>query len=267
MNNNSNQLPIDPMLAKPSRYDASSAIAVVRKLVLAAPADITPKSRAALDAASTEATALHGVVTERERLLPTRPLANAHVNAWSALFGRLEAAARLPVATYPVAATAQKLLETYFHGGLSFVVAGHEELWVDAERRIGRFDSEGVSADLESIAGPSYLENLRTTHTSLGEALGLAHAARPIPDGTALQDQITKTSRAISRYALALMSEVDVDDDASVERFQHAVAALVAHRASFKAQGDSTVVADGTPTPGSPTTPAPSATGTTPVAA
>ena len=246
MNNHhsSNSLPIDPMLAKPTRYDAASAIAVVRKLVLSAPVDLGPKARAALEAARSEASALTGVVTDRERLAPTKPLALAHTNAWSALHGRLAAAAQLPKEVSPEASVAQRILDAHFHGGLSFVVAAHEDLWVDAERRIGRFDSEGRASEIDSVAGPAYLQHVRATHAALGEALGLGHTSRPIPDTTALADRIAKVSRVIARYALVLMSEVDVDDPSSVARFQIAMAPLVVHRASVRAHGDAQDVAE-----------------------
>jgi hypothetical protein len=61
---------------------------------------------------------------------------------------------------------------------------------------------------------------------------------RRVPEATALVDQTQAVARAIARYALAMISETDVDAPESVERFGGAMAALVAHRASFRAQSN-----------------------------
>ncbi len=233
---NNTQSSIDPMLAKASRYDAASVIAVTRKLLLSAPRDLDSRGRAALQGVRDAAAGVQQVLTDRERASSskTKPTSVDHANAWNALYGRVAAAARLPGEVLSEASTAQQLLDAYFKDGLSFLTGSFEAVWVEAERKLARFDDEKATPDFKSVAGAAYLAHVRTTHQALGDALGLVGEPHPFADGTALAGKITDASGAIAKYARVLLAEVDESDEASVRRHFDALAALIEHRQSFR---------------------------------
>ncbi|HCF60670.1 MAG TPA: hypothetical protein DFS52_22050, partial [Myxococcales bacterium] len=128
-----------------------------------------------------------------------------------AIYSRIEACERLPVELFPKAAKATELRLRLFPEGLSFLKKTHTEEWGYCQAIIERIDSEGLAADLEAVAGPEFLQALRTAHENFGRAIGKS-APRPVePESANLLDSMREVSNAIRSYALKILASVDTE--------------------------------------------------------
>lgn len=107
-----------------------------------------------------------------------RPADMAVDNAWAALEGRLASFARLPLEQYPKAKRAAELLDLLFHDGLTFLQLAYAEEWAESEQRLKMIDAQKLEADIDALAGPEFLAEVRRTHALYGKALGITGPCR-----------------------------------------------------------------------------------------
>ena len=235
--------PLDFQLyARPPRIDADGGIALVRRLVRAGYKGSSPATAAALVSVRGAAGALQEELKKRARTARTslRPLDTAFDGAWTGLRDRLKAWGVLEDPDFVEdRQRAEQLLTSYFPDGLEFVKLSYEAEWVHSERLLERFSEEGAVADIDRLAGESFLRNVRSRHAKLGEALDLAGAssAERAASSTGLAERVNELASAIGEYMRLHAGEVRLKDPKSVEAFQLAMAPIDRHRASYSSGG------------------------------
>lgn len=243
---------------RPTKLDRGSAVPLARQLINAAPPDIGPGVRRALQAVREAAVELRSVLKERERVdaRKIRPLDEAVDNAWGALKGRIESVGRLPDSASPHAARAREIVAAIFDDGLKFLLLDSKSEWEEGEQRLERIVEEGFERDVIDIAGRDHYEHLKAAQAALGEVLGIGTSAPSIPSPTGLSDTLTAMAQRISIYVRMLSAECNVEDKTSVDRFLRAIAPLEAHRAgrasSSPTEGASDEETDVAPIPAVP---------------
>lgn len=85
--------------------------------------------------------------------------------SWSALRMRLEAYALLPASDFAMAPRAEALLGILFgDGGLAFLRERYPVQFTLADTILKRIDEDGLQAEIDALAGPEFLQNIRTQH-------------------------------------------------------------------------------------------------------
>jgi hypothetical protein len=124
--------------------------------------------------------------------------------AWAALHGRLEAYAWLPADEHPKARRAGELVDIIYPEGLQFLTLPYAMEWAEGEKRLKLIDDEELGAEIDALAGPEFLAEVRKAHKMYGEAIGVAK-----PGGEAatvnLVDPLRNVGRAVTEYALELI--------------------------------------------------------------
>ncbi len=169
-------------------------------------------------------------------------------NAWGALFGRLESYARLPADEYPDAARAAELLTAMFSDGLGFVKLPYEQEWAESDKRLRLVETNKLAGDIDRVAGPMFLAEVRRAHELYGKALGVTEAVATYEEAS-LAGPLRAVQDAVVGYALRLIATAEEDDPSSVAMVRAALAPLDAHRA---AQGRRAVEADNPVDPHAP---------------
>ena len=146
-------------------------------------------------------------------------------NAWALFLDRIEAYGNLPVAAYPKAAPARAIV-TVLSPDRAWLKLPYAAEWAESDKRI---DADGLAPELDALAGPEFLAEVRAAHAEYGVALGIkSPVARPADVG--LADPLRAVARSIARYARAVVGELDEDDADSVERTRAALAPIDDHR-------------------------------------
>jgi hypothetical protein len=208
----------------PSRYtrapkfDVPSAIALAIKLLAAVPKHSPAAVKKAAKALRNKVIVLQSVWKARDRVekrLDARPIDVLADNAMSRLVGRIEDYAGLPAEKYPLAGRAGVILATLFANGVSFLKSDYASQWAETQKRIERIDEENFEADINAIAGPEFLAEVRRIHKLYGEAIGVTKPRNesPVPS---LSVPLRDVGAAMTLYALQLVS-VCVDEEASSE--------------------------------------------------
>lgn len=235
--------PIDFQLyARPPRIDADRGIALVRRLVRAGYKGSNPATAAALVTVRDAAGALQEELKKRARTARTslRPLDTAFDGGWTGLRDRLKAWSFLEGPDFAEdRQRAEQLLLSFFPDGLDFLKGSYEAEWVYSERLLERFSDEGALADIDRLAGESFLRYVRAAHAKLGEALDLAGAsnAERAASSTGLAERVNELATAIGEYMRLHAGEVRLKEPKTVEAFQLAMEPIDRHRASFSSGG------------------------------
>jgi hypothetical protein len=134
--------------------------------------------------------------------------------------------------------------------------------WAESDKRLKRIDAEGLARDVDALAGPEFLVEVRSAHEAYGMALGITKPSEEVA-AVKLAEPLRTLSRAIARYGLAVAAIVD-DDEASVAMARRALRPIDDHRDGQARRSSGGAVA---PAPGTtpPTTTTPPVTPTTPV--
>lgn len=211
---------------------AWKAVVLGLRLILAAPADLSERSRAALEAVRAAIIAVQAIARQRQRASPEslKKYDTPLDSGWVGLRMSLEAVARL--VDTPEAERATKLLARVFPAGTGFVQLAYEQQWTESENLLTRIDEDGLEAEIVALVGPLFLPFIRAAHLAFGEALGLVSAPREMAETNALGEAVSEASFAISEYGRIMAGELDRADPASVERFKKAMAPLDAFRAT-----------------------------------
>jgi hypothetical protein len=186
------------------------------KLLSAVPTHPPPGVRAAARRLRRATVALQERWAERERApkpATLRPFDIIDDNAWSALRGRIADYARLPVATFPKAARAAEIHDSLFPN-LGFLNLEYATQWSECEMRLKRIDAEGLAAEIDEIAGPEFLANVRAAHKQYGDALGITRRATEETEVPNLARPLRAVCEAIAHYAVQVVAMRDPDQDA-----------------------------------------------------
>lgn len=209
----------DPSVyARAPKLDVPSAIALGIRLLAAVPKQPPLAVRKAAKVLHQKIITLQSTWKARDRMekrLDARPVDVLADNAMNRLFGRIEDYAGLPSDQYPLAERAQILLGTLFPEGLAFLKSDYASQWAETQKRIERIDEENLADDLDKIAGPEFLAEVRRIHKIYGEAIGItkprAEAAMPN-----LAVPLRNVGVAMTLHALQLVTVI-MDEEAPMD--------------------------------------------------
>lgn len=227
----------DPSLyTRSPKLDVPSAIALSIKLLAATPQNPPAPVKKAAKALRQKVLTLQSVWKTRDRVekrVDPRPIDVLADNSMSRLVSRLEDYAELPEDTYPLATRARILLATLFPTGLSFLKLDYPSQWAETQKRLDRIDEEAFAADIDRIAGPEFLAEIRRAHKLYGEAIGVTktNTSSPVPS---LAPPLREVCTGITLYAIQLAA-VRLDDEASPDAraaAREALRPLDEHRAN-----------------------------------
>src|SRR5262245_4207413 len=167
--------PFDPSLyTRAPVLSISTAIALGHALVDACPKTMpqpVPKAKNKLNAAVKAAQKAWG---ERQKAdagggEDPRELDQEADTSWSAFRMRLQGYAALPTKRFPRATRARELTTTLFGGGLEFLKDEYPTQWAAMDTLLKRIDDEKLAKDIDELAGPEFLKQLRNVTKRYGE--------------------------------------------------------------------------------------------------
>jgi hypothetical protein len=174
------------------------------------------------------------------------------------LFGRVESYSWLPADECPDAARAAALLTLLFSDGLGFLKLPYNEEWSESEKRLRLVDQDKLAGDIDRIAGPEFLEEVRRAHALYGKALGMTGGVT-VADEVNLAAPLRKLQQAIVSYGIKLIASANDEDPDSIAVVRAALAPIDAHRAAMSrrtAPGEAPVPVDpNVPVPELPSSP------------
>ncbi|MEP7125241.1 MAG: hypothetical protein ABJE95_30200 [Byssovorax sp.] len=247
------------------RLDLLQAFSLAIALLSAVPRDAGAGSRRAAKALRAATVILQKLWSARQRSLSTvktvdKAAADNRIDvAWGALKMRISGCAMLPQAASPRVAIAEVLEKKLFPAGMAFLKAPMEAEWAVSDELITRIDNDKLAAEIDDVAGPEYLVEIRAAHIAYGEALGITKAHVVANDVAALLEPMRAVISAIGDYALQIVATVDRSDPATITAAKNALLPLDRYRenaARRSAKGSKAVVADPTPE-ATPETPIP----------
>lgn len=180
--------------------------------------------------------------------------------AWSATDRRLGAYADLPE-TCPAAKRSAEIRHKLFPDGLSFVNLPHDQEWAESDRLLAEIKADKLESDLDQLAGPDFLKEVRAAHEAFGVAFGITKAEAPPPDVALVAGPLRDLQAEVRSYALQVSAAAD-DDPGFAEAARAALAPIDRARAAAARQsGSASTGAAGPP----PAPPAPEVTPTSPI--
>jgi len=234
------QIAIEPSsYARRTKVTAQNASVLVKRMVLAAPGDLSEDQRASLRDLGRANEVLDDAKHRKARLDPgtIRPQLNDSNAVWGGLSDSLAAAEKLPMSKK--APRAAKLRATLFPDGPPYLQNDAETAYVEARDRLERIRREELGGELDAVLGPEFREAAEKTTAALGEAIGVGKTAKPPVSNAEVQEALVAISLALAFYVRKLLADLDETDPRSVQRFLAAVAPLDQHRASMRARGES----------------------------
>jgi hypothetical protein len=245
---------------RPPILDVASGVALGVALitVMPKPAPENVRSAATKVRKDTVALQLLWAKSDGAATAPDRRKADMRVdNAWGNLLDRIESYSLLPVAEYPRAARARELLDTISPKDREWLKLVYQAEWAESAKRLKRIDEEGLTKDVNELAGPEFLAEVHAAHTAYGIAIGVTQAAHE-PLEVNLAEPLRALSRSIGRYGLAVAAMVD-DNEASVVAARKALRPIDDFREgqARRARAGGAVADPAPEAPASPTTPIP----------
>ena len=140
-----------------------------------------------------------------------------------------------------------------FPDGLTFLKLAYTAEWAESEKRLEQIDDGKLANELDAVAGPEFLAELRLAHKAYGEALGVTKASPAAPQAPALLEPLRTVQAALAGYALQLAAWAEADP-AAVATVRKALRPLDDYRAAQARRGGADVPAP--PEPPRPATPA-----------
>jgi hypothetical protein len=203
---------------RPPKFDVPSGVTLGLSLITAMPDPAPEHVRAAATRVRKDTVALQmawgksgtGAVKTRDR----RKSDVRIDTAWGGLLDRLQAYARLPADKFPGAARAQELVDTLSPGGREWLTFVYEAEWAESDKRLGWIQKQGLAKELNELAGPEFLTEVKAAHAEYGVALGVT---APAPEllTVNLAEPLQALARSIGRYSLAVVTMAG-DDAASI---------------------------------------------------
>jgi len=220
---------------RPPVLSVASGFALATALLSACPKSVTPELRNAARRLRKATLELQTQWLARDRSSvreDKRPADQRVDNGWSALERRVDAYSWLPQSEYPLATRAAELHQLMFPRGLTFLTLPYPEEWAEGEKLLRTIEENNLEADLNKIAGPEFLTEVRAAHHVYGAALGVTRATEA-PVDVSLAAPLRTVQRAIVNYAVKLVAMADEEDESTMTMVRAALAPIDAHRAAM----------------------------------
>lgn len=222
--------------ARAPKLDVAGAVTLAIQLLASLPKAPPAPVKKAAQILRKRTVTLQSVWKERDRIAKPedpRPVDVMADGAMGRLHGRIQDYAGLPADRFPLAERAQALLDTLFPDGLAFLTTDFSSQWSETEKKLQRIDEEKLAKDIDQIAGPEFLAEVRRIQTLYGEAIG-ATRARGKAEIPSLVKPLRDVSSAITGYAIQLVAVLmDVSaDDAKRTAARAALTPLDSYRAA-----------------------------------
>jgi hypothetical protein len=178
-------------------------------------------------------------------------------NAWAILLDRLEAYSLLPVAAFSRAPRARELTDILSPNDREWLNYAYEAEWAESNKRLKRIEDEGLAKDIDELAGPEFLAEVRHAHDEYGVAVGVTQPAHDKPEVN-LAEPLRALARSIGRYGIAVAGMIN-DDPESVAVVRRALRPIDSFREgqARRTRAGSAAVEAAPEAPASPTTPVP----------
>lgn len=172
-----------------------------------------------------------------EAAVPATPAGRRAADAaadtgWGALEGRLASYARLPVSKYPGAARAAEIHLLLFPTGLDFLTFPYRSQWAESARRLQLVATKELAADIDDLAGPEFLAEVKRTHKLYGEVLRVTKAEE-LPPEVRLTEPLRAVGASIVDLALQLLAHAAADPSAETA-VRKALKPIDDHRAASR---------------------------------
>lgn len=244
---------------RPPILDVASGVALGVALISAMPKPAPDNVHAAAKKVRKDTVALQVAWGKSGAVVaPDRRKSDMRIdNAWAILLDRLVCYSLLPAAMYPRAARARELLDTISPHDREWLKLVYEAEWAESTKRLDRIEKDGLAKDINELAGPEFLAEVKAAHAEYGVALGVttpAHVAVEVN----LAEPLRSLSRAIARYGIAVAGMAG-DDAASIAVVRKALRPIDSLREGQARRARAGGAAEATPleAPASPTTPIP----------
>jgi hypothetical protein len=229
--------PFDPsVFTRAPIITVESGIALAKALVAACPKGMPENVKKACTKLKAAAAAAQAALADRQRELgkvtdeDVRLIDVEADTAWSALRMRLQAYASLPASRFARATRAEELLTILFGvDGLNFLKFSYAEQWSTMETILGRIDGDKLQKDIDGIAGPEFLKQIRASHAVYGPMVE-AMLRRDTQGGVNLLEHIRGMGRTIVDYATKVCGTVDEDKPATIATARKALSPIESHR-------------------------------------
>lgn len=255
---------IDPTnYVRPPKFDVPSGVTLGLSLITAMPKPAPDHVRAAATKVRKDTLALQlawgksGLATiPRDR----RKSDNRIDTAWAGLLDRLESYSWLPVGIYPRAARARELCDIISPVDREWLKFVYESEWAESDKRLVWIEEQGLTKDVNELAGPEFLAEVKAAHVEYGVALAVTKTAPEVLE-CKLAAPLQSLARSIGRYTLAVVTMAG-DDAASIAVARKALRPVDDFREGqarrARAGGAAVEAVDAEPgAPVSPTTPIP----------
>jgi hypothetical protein len=123
---------------------------------------------------------------------------------------------------------------TLFPEGLTFLQLAYNAEWAESQQRIARIDKDNLAGEIEELAGPEFLAEVRKAHDNYGRVLGITKAAKG-NEPSNLIDPLRAVGKAIVQYALKLAGMAG-DSEKSLQMVRAALRPIDDHRAASSAR-------------------------------
>jgi hypothetical protein len=217
---------------RPPQYDVASGFALGVSLLAGVPKGAPENVRKAAKKLRAATVDLRQAWSSTGRAAPMekRPADIRVDKAWGALYGRLDAYASLPSGEHKGAKRAAELLDVIYPDGLQFLTLPYSAEWAEGEKRLKLIEEDELAEDLDALAGPEFLAEVRKAHKIYGEAIGVTKPAAEVKRAN-LVDPLRALGRAITQYALQVVSLIEDEKPESVEMVKRALRPIDDHRA------------------------------------
>ena len=188
--------------------DVASGVALGVSLLSASPKAPTSAVKAAAKRLRTSVVALQSAWGSASIPAPAgkkRAADYATDNAWGCLEMRLDAYGRLPASEAPKAERATEIYSKLFPDGLTFLTLPFKTQWAEGEKRLQLIEGDKLAADIDLLAGPEFLREVRRTHAIYGKALGVTQPEE-LPLDVRLAEPLRDVGQAIVDYSLQLLA-------------------------------------------------------------
>jgi hypothetical protein len=213
---------------RPPRLDVRQAVSLSIALLSALPKNAGPSTKKAARRLRSAAQDLQTAWSHRQRAASPRPTEKVKADrridgAWGALKARLEAYGWLPADFYPRAPRAEELVASVFPTGLDFLTLPMNEEWFESNERLKRIKNENLDAEIDALAGPEFLVEVRAAHEQYGAVLGITQAQSLPPDSTVLLGPLRAVVAAMGDYLLQIIASVDREAPETIESARKAL--------------------------------------------
>jgi hypothetical protein len=216
---------LDPsMYTRAPIVTAASGAALARALASACPASLpanVQKARVRLERAVEDATA---ALSDRQRASGTvsdedaRLLDQETDTSWGALRGRLLAWTLLPTHRFSQSERAAALLARLFGpSGLTFLQSDYPTQSTVAEAIVRRIDEDGLAPEIDALAGPEFLAQIRHAHARYVAMVSARLQRQEAESSANLAAHARALQAAVVDYATKVCATVDPDDPATEE--------------------------------------------------